>query len=151
MKRSLRLWALLALLALPWAVSAQTDSLTICNGTANHEYVPFYGYYADDDQHNQMIYPSDSLTAMNGSAITRMVFYIDPTGANGSNTAADRMGTWTVSLGETTSTTLSGLDNSTALTEVYEGYFDCSTGTLTLEFSSPYIYGGGQFAGGPAA
>ena len=132
------------LIASGWVTNAQNSTLTTCNGTANHEYVPFYGYYADESQHNQMIYPADSLTAMNGEAILQMVFYIDQTAENGSNTAADRMGTWTVSLGETTATTLSGLDNSTTLTQVYQGYFDCSTGTLTLEFEAPYSYNGGN-------
>jgi hypothetical protein len=144
MKKLLQMFALVALLATPWVTNAQSSTLTICNGTANHEYVPFYGYYADDPQHNQLIYPADSLTVMNGEAILQMVFYIDQSASNGSNTSADRMGTWTVSLGETTATTLSGLDNTTTLTQVYQGYFDCSTGTLTLLFDTPYSYNGGN-------
>lgn len=119
-------------------------SITLCDGTSNNEYVPFYGYYADEDQHNQMIYPAEGLAAMNGMSITQMVFYIDESANNGTNTAASRMGTWTVSLGETESTTLSGLDNTTSLTQVYEGYFDCSTGKLTIVFDAEYTYNGGN-------
>lgn len=133
---------MLVALMLPFASQAQT--LTVCDGTVNSQYVPFDGYNADAAQHNQMLYPATDLTAMNGQAITQMVFYIDQSASNGSNTAASRLGTWTVSLGETTATTLSALDNTTTLTQVYQGYFDCSTGTLTLEFDQAYAYNGGN-------
>lgn len=130
------------LTALPLSVKA-TD-LTVCDGTTSNEYVPFQGYNADHDQHNQMIYPAADLGAMYGQIITQMVFYISTSSNNGSNTAANRLGTWTVSLGETKATTLSGLDNTTSLTQVYQGNFDCSTGTLTLVFSEGYLYNGGN-------
>jgi hypothetical protein len=133
---------MLTALFLPFALQAQT--LTVCNGTSNNQYIPFYGYNGDAAQHNQMIYPAESLSAMNGETILQMVFYIDPSAQNGTYTAADRLGTWTVSLGETTATTLNGLDSTTTLTQVYQGYFDCSTGTLTLEFDVPYLYNGGN-------
>ena len=133
---------LLAVMILPFASQAQ--NLTVCDGTVNSQYVPFDGYNADGAQHNQMLYPATDLTAMNGQAITQMVFYIDPSASNGTYTAASRLGTWTVSLGETTATTLSALDNTTTLTQVYQGYFDCSTGTLTLEFDQAYVYNGGN-------
>ena len=135
MQKFLRILMLTALL-LPFALQAQ-NTLTVCSGTTSNEYVPFYGYYADVDQHNQLIYPASSLTAMNGQAIMQMVFYIDTSADNGTSVADNRLGTWSVSLGETSETTLSSLDNTTPLTQVYEGYFDCSTGTLTLEFDVP--------------
>ena len=142
MKSKALLYALLVALFMPWAANAQT--LTVCDGTENSDKVPFDGYNADDSQHNQMIFPATDLTAMVGKNITQMMFYIDQTASNGSNTAPERLGTWTVSLGETTETTLSGLDNTTALTQVYQGYFDCSTGTLTLAFDGDYTYNGGN-------
>lgn len=135
---------LLALLA-PWAANAQT--LTVFDGgTANSQYIPFEGYNADNSggQQNQMIYPATELSAMNGKAITQMVFYIYSGGSNGSYTDASRLGTWTVSLGETEETTLSGRDNTTTLTSVYTGYMDCSSGTLTIEFENGYVYQGGN-------
>ena len=120
------------------------EPITLNNGTSNNQYVPFYGLYADEDQHNQMIYPASGIQNMAGAQISKMVFYIDQDAYNGSNTAADYMGTWTVSLGETSATTLSSLDNTTSVTEVYDGYFDCSTGLLTLNFATPYTYNGGN-------
>ena len=142
MKRFYLLCLLMALLT-PW-VTIQADDLTVNDGTASSSAVPFDGFNADAAQHNQMIYPAAELSDMAGMNITQMVFHIDMSANNGSYTAASRLGTWTVSLGETSATSLSGLDNSTALTQVYEGNFDCSTGTLTLEFSSDYPYNGGN-------
>ena len=142
MRKRPYLWALLALL-LPLAAQAQ-QTLTVADSTASSAVVPFDGFNADAAQHNQMIYPASMLNTMSGSTITMLQFYIDPSGSNGSNTAAARLGTWTVSLGETSATTLATLDNSTPLTEVYEGYFDCSTSTLTILFETPYYYNGGN-------
>ena len=144
MKKLVRTLMLAAAMLLPMALNAQTSTLTVCDSTANSDKVPFDGYNADADQHNQMIYPASMLTDMDGESILQMVFYIDASASNGSNTSESRLGTWTVSLGETTATTLSGLDATTTLTQVYQGYFDCSTGTLTIEFDSPYSYNGGN-------
>ena len=134
---------LFALLAVPLVTQAQ-EELTVAEGTTSNSYVPFEGYNADAAQHNQVLYPADMLSEMSGGEITQMVFYIDQSANNGNNTAADRLGTWTVSLGETDATTLSGLITDVELTQVYEGYFDCSTGTLTLEFDAAYTYNGGN-------
>ena len=120
------------------------NQLTVCDGTASNQYVPFDGYNADGTQHNQMIFPATDLAALSGKLITQITFYIDTDASNGSDTAADRLGTWTVSLGETEATTLSALDDSTPLTPVYQGYFDCSTGTLTLLLDGEYVYQGGN-------
>lgn len=147
MKKVLRFLTLAVLLAAPWGGyfnQVQAQTLTVHDGTGNNQYVPFDGYNADAAQHNQMIYPATELAAMDGKSITQMVFYIDESASNGSYTAATRLGTWTVSLGETAETTLSGLDNSTSLTQVYQGNFDCSTGTLTLVFDDGYVYHGGN-------
>ena len=122
----------------------ESGDVTVADGTDNNEYVPFYGYWADEDQHNQMIYPATDLSAMVGRQITQMVFYIDPTANNGSNTSS--IGTWTVSLGETTATTLSGIDNTTSRSTVYDGYmnFDLTENTMTVNFTTPYVYNGGN-------
>ena len=134
--------AFMALLlpSLSWA----QGTLTVADSTVSNEYVPFYGYYADENQHNQFIYPASMLTDMAGSNISEMVFYIDLNGDNGSNTTPSHIGTWTVSLGETTETTLTGLNTTTTLTQVYQGYFDCTTGTLTIPFGTLYAYAGGN-------
>ena len=144
--KHLLLMLLMAFFA-PWAAQAQ-EELTVCDGTATNEYVPFYGYYADADQHNQMIYPAADLAEMDGGTISQLVFYFSSNYGYNSDAVENscRLGTWTISLGETEATTLSGLDNTTELTQVYEGCMTWSHAdlTLTITFDEPYIYGGGN-------
>ncbi len=122
---------------------ARADELTVHNGTGTNQYVPFYGYYADESQQNQMIYPATELSAMSGKEITQMVFYYSSLGSYGSG-----FGTWTISLGETRETTLSGLDNTTTLTEVFTGdltdLLNTTAKTLTIAFDGSYVYNGGN-------
>ena len=55
-------------------LSAQ-QTLTVAGGSETNNYVPLYGTYADDAQHNQVIYPASMLTELVGSAITTITFY----------------------------------------------------------------------------
>ncbi len=54
---------------------ATTLNLFIDTTTYVSEYLPIYGYYHDDAQHNQLIYPASMLTDMVGKKITSMTFY----------------------------------------------------------------------------
>ena len=149
-KRTFAFLLLLVALLVPWAAVGQSQTLTVCDGTNNNEHVPFEAFSAVNAQHNQMIFPATELAAMNGQNIRQMVFYIDLNEIhNGQNIYAD-LGTWTVSLGETSATTLNSLDKTTALTQVYQNKFNNSTnaldpsaGTLTIPIDE-YIYHGGN-------
>ena len=50
-------------------------SLTLCDSTAINAYFPIYGFYMDDSQHLQMIYPDSMLTTLRGAEITQLTFY----------------------------------------------------------------------------
>ena len=117
-------------------------TLTVCDGTATNQYIPFDGYNADSNQHNQMIYPSSSLTELNGMSITQLVFYL----ADWDTDHDGDVGDWTISLGETTATTLNGIDGSTPLTHLYTGpmTFNSDHTTMTITFTDPYTYNGGN-------
>ena len=138
MQKFLRTLTLMAFMLVPWVTQAQT--LTVADGTETNQYVPFYGYYADESQHNQVLYPAADLTAMVGKNITQMVFHVSSYSYN------NDWGTWTVSLGETSATSLSGLDNATTLTQVFSGAFEATmtSTTLTITFDDPYTYNGGN-------
>ena len=51
------------------------DYLTVCDGQYYAQYFPIWGYYHDESQHTQMIYPASMLTAMSGKTIKSMTFY----------------------------------------------------------------------------
>ena len=141
-KKSLLLTLLLAVFA-PWAANAQ-ETLTVHDGTGTNRYVPFYGYYADEAQTNQMIYPAAELGDMDGGTISGMTFYWTP----GQYSGGSGVGTWTISIGETTATSLSGLDNTTAFTVVFTGgldaLFNSTDHILPIAFDRQYIYNGGN-------
>ncbi len=54
---------------------ATIDYLTVCDGQYYAQYFPIWGYYHDESQHTQMIYPASMLTAMSGKTIKSMTFY----------------------------------------------------------------------------
>ena len=111
------------------------DEVTICDDTSSNSYVPLYGNWADAAQQNQMIYPSDKLTSLVGKQITEMVFYLKSIGSYGQG-----IGDWTVSMGTTEATTLTGLDTTTPLTQVYSGNLTHNNTTdkqIIITFSTP--------------
>ena len=140
--KHLLLMLLLALMA-PWVANAQSTPSTLTvyeNDDDENYYIPVYLAYADADQHTQMIYPASVLEDMGtGATISQMVFY--------ATASSDYdLGTWTVKLGETEATTLSGLDETTTLTQVYsnELVFDDDDNTLIFAFTADYTYQGGN-------
>ncbi len=132
MKKLLRL-VLLAALLVPIGARATTDSLTVADGTVSNEYLPIYGYWADADQHNQMVYPASMLTDMVGQNIIGLSFYV----TSGSY-SCDAV----ISMAIVSDSTLSGLNTTATLTQVWSGYI---TGpTMNFEFSSAFEYTGGN-------
>ena len=63
--------------------SAIVTDFTVCDGgNSVAEYLPVYGYYYDETQHNQMVYPADKFnnSTMSGKRLKSMTFY--PTSYN---------------------------------------------------------------------
>ncbi|MCR4931608.1 MAG: hypothetical protein K5918_04135, partial [Bacteroidales bacterium] len=128
---------LIAALCVPWVTQAQTQ-ITVADGTATNTYVPIYGYYCDEDQHNQVLYPASMLAQMGQGVITSMTFYQQQVAASAWGT------TVTIKLMETTATSLSDLVATTGATTVWTGTVDGTTSPLTFTFTAPYIYQGGN-------
>ena len=136
MQKHLQKLLLLLAFLVPWVANAQT--LTVANGTATNTYVPIYGYYCDEDQHNQMVYPSSMLTDLSGSFITSLTFYQ-------SQTATDAWGTTvTIKLKEITDSTLSDLVSNAGATTVWTGTVNGTTATQVFNLTTPYFYQGGN-------
>ena len=130
---------MLALLTLGFAaapVSAQ-NTLTVADGTTTNSYVPIYGYWADVDQHNQVIYPESLLGDMLNGSISSMTFYL-----NGNPTWGN---SYVASLGITQNEYFSSSTHDGAtLTQVCTGTISVSNNQLTFTFDSPYNYVGGN-------
>ena len=123
-----------------------SSDITICDGTNTNDFLPIYGFYNDDYQINQMIYPESLLADLVGKTLTSMTFYANAAlDANLSTTA------WNVKLGTTNQTTFaSSLSDITRLvpddvTTVAEGYVITSgINTMTITFTTPFTYNGGN-------
>lgn len=143
MKKSTYLLTLLltALFCLPWTSNAWADEITVADGTTTNQYVPFYGYYMDQNgMRSQIIYPASALEDMLGGSISGITFYSTTSGWSNSNA------TFTVSLAEVDASTLSALDVTTSLTEVKAGYTLSanSSGEVVISFTTPFEYADGK-------
>lgn len=135
MQKFLRTLMLLALM-LPFASQAQT-TLTVHDGTATSGYVPVYGFYADSYLRCQMVYPAAELSVMTGGEISGMTFYASQSSADWGSA------NFAVKLTEIESATLSDFDESTS-TSVYTGSLSISGNQMTVTFTTPYTYHGGN-------
>ncbi|MBR6441302.1 MAG: fibronectin type III domain-containing protein, partial [Bacteroidales bacterium] len=141
MQKFLRTLAIVAAMLLPFAMQAQ-NSWTVADGTTTHANVPldFYNCDGSGNRQAQMLYPASLLTSMNGSTLGAITFYHQNTTANKTLTAS----TWYIRMGETTETDLSAGLSTATLTTVYSGNLVVVNGVFSFEFSTPYIYNGGN-------
>ena len=137
MKKHLTITALFVAMLLPSLAKAQLTT-TVADGTTTNTYIPIYGLWVDDYTRSQMIYPASMLEDLTpGSEISSLTFF--------SSTANQNWGaaTFDVKLGEVTETTLSSYLTYSATT-VYSGALTISNTEMTITFTTPYTYQGGN-------
>ncbi len=140
MKKIYYFFLLLCIGALAYPINANAQlNLTVADGTATNEYVPIYGYYADSYLRCQVVYPAADLAGMAGGTINSLTFYLSST-ASGSWGSAN----FHVRLGSASESTISAFYPSSSLTEVYAGSLDGTQSTMTITFTTPYVYTGGD-------
>lgn len=132
--------SLLLLSLLLSVVGARADNvLTVHDGTVTNAYVPIYGMWCDAYLKCEFIIPADELQGMTNGTINSMTFYL-------SSPAAEPWGNanFQVFIREVNSTTISSFYGSDGATIVYEGPIDGTTSTMMIEFTTSYVYGGGN-------
>ena len=113
-------------------------SLTV-NNTKNYiYYVPLHGYYCNQYQKNEFVTPAADLANMDGKLITSMQFYLY------SKASKVWDGTFQVFLKEVDATTTSAFSGTDGATIVYEGSLDGTQDLMTIDFTTPYVYKGGN-------
>ena len=132
MKKMLQMLALAVLIALPPRAVATSDTLTVANGTATEAHIPLYGYWADYDQHNQIVYPASLLSAMVGQNITGLKIYV---------TGSWSLSNAVISLAIVDNSTLAGLNTSASFVQVWSGPLN---GSFEIGFSNAFEYSGGN-------
>ena len=126
------------MLLLAFTGFVRANELTVHEGTTTNSYVPVYGFYADAYLKCEMVYPASELSAMSGGEISSLTFGI-------SSPAAEAWtGTFQVFVKEVNDATISDFSGTTGATVVYTGTLDGTGSTMTVNFSSPYTYNGGN-------
>ncbi len=147
MKKSTYLLTLLltALLCLPWGSNAWAETFTYgASASGSNEYIPIYGYYCDNAQHNQFIIPASELGNIQNGTITQLTFYAavgyySPTWNSGSAP------TVTIKLAEVSESNVSSGLISGTFTQYYSGTFalNSTTGEWNIPISN-FTYEGGN-------
>lgn len=139
MKKSIFCLLLAAFMAVPIGASAQ-DTLTVANGTTTNGYIPFDGFYADYNQHAQMVYPATMLEDLVGMSISKLTFYAS------NSTSYLESGSFVVSMGTVSSfspftSSMSANIADAELTQVYSGTLSLGTGNvMDVEFDESFVY-----------
>ncbi len=125
---------------------------TICAGTEKNGFVPVYGSYIDTyGCESQMIYPSATIKGTGlsaGDQITAITFYVHSDQADGVVPAKIGTAKIEVRIGEVTATTISNAstmrNNRNNKTSVFNGYLPTGDYKMTITFTQPYTYNGGN-------
>ena len=117
---------------------ACANEVTVCEGSQTSSYLPLYGFYYDNKQLNQMIYPAGMLEDLQGKKIKSMTFY-------GTNLALSG-GAYNFKVGITEQEKFESKVRITeGLTTVKTVTDGTQTGTeLTVVFNEAFPYNGGN-------
>lgn len=131
---------LAAMLGIVAANAQGTATVVVADGTATSSYVPFYGTFADDNyQRSQVIYPESILSGITGAEIQGITWYLSSATLSFNGTFELKMG-----ISDANAFASAAFDETTVFTTVYTGSFDCSSTEITLNFSTPFTYTGGN-------
>ena len=117
--------------------------MTVYDGTATNNRIPAYIYFFDDFARSQFVIPAADLAEMTGRPISSMTFYTTT-----QNVPYTTLSDADVYLMEVDYTTISTYEPKASATVVYNGRFSIvnagSGGEMTIHFSTPYVYQGGN-------
>ena len=139
MKKTLLCMLILVLSFGTLRIYAQSTT-TAADGTATNSYVPIYGFYADAYLRSQTIYPSPMLTGMVGNSITAMTFYLSA--APEQDWGCPFVFQLAITSNNNFSSSTSFIE--TGLTQVYSGLVTISNNQMTINFTTPFVYTGGN-------
>ena len=110
--------------------------LTVFDGTATNNYVPVYGYYTDAYLKAEFVMPAAELADIAGCTINSMKFYATQDDVSWGNA------NFQVFLTEVSGVAISAFAGPG--TVVYQGALSIVGGEMTVNFTTPYLYNGGN-------
>ena len=112
------------------------ETLTVHDGTVTNDFVPVYGYWADAYLKAEFVMPASELADMEGGSINSMKFYASQADVSWGNA------NFQVFLTEVADATISAFAGPG--TVVYQGALSIVGGEMTVDFTTPYQYNGGN-------
>ena len=114
------------------------EDVVVAGGSNTNDHVPFYGLYIDEYvQHTQSVYPASMLASLVGKSLTSMTYRCNGNKDFGTNS--------TFKIGVVNDADLSSaFMSTTGLTTVYTGSIVASSNKITITFSAPFVYDGGD-------
>lgn len=130
-----KLFTLLAVVLM--ALGVRAGELTVADGTATNQYIPFYGFFADTENLQcQTLYLQSDLSDLAGTTITALKFYSsDASVAWGS-------GVFEVKLAEVEENNFSNGIMTADFTTVYTGSLFVSNNEMNIAFTENFEYSG---------
>lgn len=127
---------------IPFAI-LDVKALTVHDKSDSNQFIPVYGYYAENFNKCEFVMSADELAAMNGKAISNMKFYLKTKADASWGKARFRVFMKEVdfTVFDQDSPAFSGTDDATI---VYEGELDGTKDVMNIFFSTPYLYKGGN-------
>lgn len=117
------------------------QTLTICDGTVENRYVPYWGLYADSYLKSEFVIPHSKIDVMNGASVKSMKFYLkemdDINFTGNCRVFLKRVDNNPFSSAKT----FSGTSSSTT---VYEGTLSIVGNEMTITFTTPFPYSVGN-------
>ena len=115
--------------------------LTVSDGTAEDEHVPFYGFYLDNaTQKVQTIYKADQLAIMMGASINNITFYSKE---NITKDFSKMNIAWSIGVTEENDLNAGFITNE--INPIYEGQFiNTENNKIIIPLSTPFKYTGGN-------
>ena len=142
-----KLLSLLLLVVAAFTTATAQETLTVYDGTVTSNAVPTNVGYWDDFTRSQVVIPATDLADMTGGTITAIKFY---TNISSNNIPYTSVSTADVYLMEVDYTAIDAFEPKASATMVYQGTASFvlneagNGGEWTIEFTTPYIYGGGN-------
>ena len=115
----------------------QSATLTVAQSLTN-EYVPIYGYWADNYSRSQFIIGEADLEEMIGGELNSMTFTASQENVNWGAAKFD------VYLKSVSESTISSLKSWNTLDKVYSGSLSIVNNEMKITFNEPYFYEGGN-------
>ena len=133
-------------IALLWGFCGNARAATwtyASDAPTTNEYIPIYGYWADNNQHIQFIYPKSAISDLADAEITGLKFY---TNAGYDSYNFEKNGnkpTYVITLLEVANSSL-GTDFKpiTGGQQVFSGQMTISSSQRSVSWSTPFVYSG---------